>query len=134
MIMALSYLSELSQNTFFHKKHTLKLNKIKQQFLEIFILRQLHNDFVDTNLNLTLRVDRACQFNSKAFELACKDKGINLEFCSINIPNDKPTLRVLFLATKKKKFIVIIMMIFLMLILLGIIICIGIIITYLILL
>lgn len=43
-----------------------------------------------TDLTLTLRVDRGCQFTADAFAEFAEEKGIALEFCGIQTPNDKP--------------------------------------------
>ena len=41
-------------------------------------------------LRLTVRVDRGCQFTAEAFEAFAKSRGVELEFCGVQTPNDKP--------------------------------------------
>jgi len=41
-------------------------------------------------LHLTVRVDRGCQYTAEAFETFALSRGINLEFCGVQTPNDKP--------------------------------------------
>jgi putative transposase len=41
-------------------------------------------------LRLTVRVDRGCQFTAEAFAEFARSAGIELEFCGIQTPNDKP--------------------------------------------
>ena len=41
-------------------------------------------------LHLTVRVDRGCQFTAEAFAEFAHSAGIELEFCGIQTPNDKP--------------------------------------------
>lgn len=42
------------------------------------------------NLILTVRIDRGCQFTAADFTVFAQSKGIKLEFCGIQTPNDKP--------------------------------------------
>ncbi len=41
-------------------------------------------------LTLTLRVDRGCQWTAEDFAKFAQSRGITLEFCGIQTPNDKP--------------------------------------------
>ena len=41
-------------------------------------------------LTLTLRIDRGCQFTANDFITYAESKGIKLEFCGVQTPNDKP--------------------------------------------
>lgn len=41
-------------------------------------------------LQVTLRVDRGCQYTSAAFEEAAISMSIDLEYCAVQTPNDKP--------------------------------------------
>jgi len=47
-------------------------------------------------LTLVVRVDRGCQFTADAFERAAKELGVNLEFCGVQAPNDKPYIESFF--------------------------------------
>lgn len=47
-------------------------------------------DNLPEGLSLTVRVDRGCQFTAEDFAEFAKSKGIKLEFCGIQTPNDKP--------------------------------------------
>ncbi len=42
------------------------------------------------DLHLSVRVDRGCQFTAEAFDVYAQSCGIELEFCAIQTPNDKP--------------------------------------------
>jgi putative transposase len=41
-------------------------------------------------LKLTVRVDRGCQFTAEAFEVFASSRNVDLEFCGVQTPNDKP--------------------------------------------
>jgi len=41
-------------------------------------------------LNLTVRVDRGCQYTANDFIVFCEEQKIHLEFCGVQCPNDKP--------------------------------------------
>lgn len=54
-------------------------------------------------LSLTLRVDRGCQFTAGEFEIFVKSQGIDLEFCGIQTPNDKPYVESFFGCYKREE-------------------------------
>ncbi len=54
-------------------------------------------------LSLTLRVDRGCQFTAEDFEIFTKSQGIDLEFCGIQTPNDKPYVESFFGCYKREE-------------------------------
>jgi len=53
-------------------------------------IKKRFGDSLPEGLFLTVRVDRGCQFTAEDFAKFAKSKGIQLEFCGIQTPNDKP--------------------------------------------
>jgi transposase InsO family protein len=53
-------------------------------------LSKRFGDNTPEGLLLTLRIDRGCQFTAEDFAIFAKSRGITLEFCGIQTPNDKP--------------------------------------------
>ena len=53
-------------------------------------ISQRFGNAIPTELQLTLRIDRGCQYTAEEFERFACDNGIALEFCGVQAPNDKP--------------------------------------------
>ncbi len=66
-------------------------------------VRKRFKDNLPEGLSLTVRVDRGCQFTAEDFAKFAKTKGINLEFCGIQTPNDKPYVESFFGCYKREE-------------------------------
>jgi putative transposase len=55
---------------------------------------------VPSNLKLKIRVDRGCQYTAEAFEKFATENNIELEFCGVQTPNDKPYVESFFSSYK----------------------------------
>jgi len=53
-------------------------------------INQKFGDSIPEGLTLTVRIDRGCQFTAEDFEKFTKSQGIELKFCGVRTPNDKP--------------------------------------------
>jgi len=58
---------------------------------------------VPENLNLTLRLVRVCQFTAYEFAKAAKLFQIELEFCDVQAPNQKPFIESFFSSFKREE-------------------------------
>ena len=47
-------------------------------------------------LTLVVRVDRGCQFTAEEFRNAARGMGVNVEYCGVQAPNDKPYIESFF--------------------------------------
>lgn len=66
-------------------------------------IKKRFGDRLPEGLFLTLRVDRGCQFTAEDFETFAKSQGIDLEFCGIQTPNDKPYIESFFGCYKREE-------------------------------
>jgi putative transposase len=55
---------------------------------------------VPDGLKLKIRVDRGCQYTAEAFEKFTTENNIELEFCGVQTPNDKPYVESFFSSYK----------------------------------
>lgn len=67
------------------------------------ILNRFPSGTVSDPLTLTLRLDRGCQFTSFEFAKAAKLFQIELEFCDVQAPNQKPFIESFFSSFKKEE-------------------------------
>lgn len=64
--------------------------------LEMALFRRFPNGIPHGGLQLVVRVDRGSQFIAKLFKEAVRLAGLNLQFCGIQSPNDKPYIESFF--------------------------------------
>lgn len=58
---------------------------------------------VSPELDLVLRLDRGCQFTAHDFGQAARDFGIQIEFCDVQAPNQKPFIESFFSNFKREE-------------------------------
>lgn len=66
-------------------------------------LKKRFGDEQPRELFLTLRIDRGCQFTAEDFANFANSRGIMLEFCGIQTPNDKPYIESFFGCYKREE-------------------------------
>jgi putative transposase len=66
-------------------------------------IKKRFGDNLPEGLSLTVRVDRGCQFTAEDFAKFAASQGINLEFCGIQTPNDKPYIESFFGCYKREE-------------------------------
>ena len=59
--------------------------------------------YVPNDFKLTMRIDRGCQYTAIDFEKFANEHNINLEFCGIQTPNDKPYIESFFSCYKREE-------------------------------
>lgn len=67
------------------------------------VLNRFPNGTVPTAIDLTLRLDRGCQFTAFDFAKAAKLMNVQIEFCDLQSPNQKPFIESFFSSFKREE-------------------------------
>lgn len=67
------------------------------------VLNRFPNGAVPTTIDLTLRLDRGCQFTAFDFAKAAKLMNVQIEFCDVQAPNQKPFIESFFSSFKREE-------------------------------
>lgn len=71
--------------------------------LEAAILKRFPNAKVPDDLDLVLRIDRGCQYTAEEFGNCARKFNLNLEFCDVQAPNQKPFIESFFANFKREE-------------------------------
>ena len=67
------------------------------------VLSRFPNGIVPAELEITLRLDRGCQYTAKNFCEEARSLGLKIEFCDVQAPNQKPYIESFFSNFKREE-------------------------------